>query len=278
MDNLKAVNLSQNLAKFKNIKSLILVVIILSAVNVILPILGIDLMFYYASFLSSSFAVTGANLALLHGNNGYAIAGTVLSILTVVPYLVSYIIAEKKKVGSMILATVFFAIDTIAMAYSFVSLITNGIVESSMIIGILLHIFILVTFIIGITYAVKVVKEEKELVAQAEANMVAEAISVDAEEPETPAEPRILKITRAKSFIGCAVPMVCYVNDKEVCRLKNNQSTEVTVDSRRFKFGVSLSNGMSSTTEHIGEGTAQISLVLKMKTGMIANKIDIERE
>ena len=263
------VHLSKNDAKFKNARSVLLVVMILSLVNVVFPLLGIDVFFYYGSFLGAMFAISGMSNALIYADNMHLIIGAALALLSAAPLVVCYFVSKTKKFVGMLVATIYFSIDTIIMIYM---------MDMSMLTGAIIHVIVIVFLIIGVVYSKKASEDEKKFEAADQQEMVQEALKVESDEPETPAEPRILKITRPKNFIGCAIPMVCYVNGKEVCRLKNNQSTEVTVDSRRFEFGVALTNGMVNETEHIGEGTAQISLVLKMKAGMIANKIVIERE
>ena len=89
---------------------------------------------------------------------------------------------------------------------------------------------------------------------------------------------RQITVTRKKSFVGCAVPIICYVNGIEVCRLKNGASETFTAPAEPFELGVSLTNGLSANSVPVNYGEAPLSFRLEMKMGMAAAKINIVPE
>ena len=146
-----------------------------------------------------------------------------------------------------------------------------------MLAGVIIHIVILVFFILSLGYAKKIVEEEKKMAETAEAEMVADAVNADSDEPVEEAQPRTITITRQKKLIGCAIVIVCYANGREICRLKNGQSTQVTVDSNAFELGAALANGFASGKISVAAGTAPLAFTLRPKSGAIAGSIVIKQ-
>lgn len=260
-------------AKYKNVRSLLILVLVLSAVNVIFPVLGIYFMFYYGTFTSAFLSTYGIVLAEATGDTAYVLLGALLSAISVAPIIVCFVLSKKHKVGAMIASTILMGADTAFMALNFVLDIKAGYFESSMITGFIVHILVIAFLAAGISYAKKLVEEEK---AAANAPTEVEIPAASVTEEPTEITPRVITVTRRKSFVGCAVPIVCYVNGNEVCRLKNGKSAEITVDSRTFELGAAFPNGLATGRITVPQGTYPLSFTVSVKPGLVSNSIVIE--
>ena len=198
------------------------------------------------------------------------IGSAVLGVLSVVPYLICWIFS-KKHFGWLIGALVFFAIDSLLFFIDFIAFMANG--DMSMLIDLLFSIYAIGTLAMGIKYGLDLKNEAYQAEFASPAECVAPEASAEA--PASSGITRQITVTRKKSFVGCAVPIICYVNGNEVCRLKNGASATFSAPSESFELGASLSNGLSANAEIIPYGEAPLSFKFEIKMGMAAGKIII---
>ena len=80
-------------------------------------------------------------------------------------------------------------------------------------------------------------------------------------------------MVRKKSFVGSAVPIVCYVNGKAVCALKNGETQTFQIDERAVQMSGALSNGLGVGDIDIPAGTTNLTYEMVMKMGFSSNYV-----
>lgn len=261
--------LSPTLGKYNNMRSSLMMIVILSLINVF-AIMFTDTYFIFSSYITQTIAAVGYVMAEESGENIYLIISAVLGVLSVVPYLICWIFS-KKHFGWMIGALIFFAIDSLLFFIDFIAFMANG--DMSMLIDLLFRIYAIGTLAMGIKYGLDLKNEAYQAEFASPAECVAPEASTEA--PASSGITRQITVTRKKSFVGCAVPIICYVNGNEVCRLKNGASATFSAPYESFELGASLSNGLSANAEIIPYGEAPLSFRFEIKMGMAAGKIII---
>lgn len=261
--------LSPTLGKYNNMRSSLLMIVILSVINVF-AIMFTETYFVFSAYITQIIAATGFVMAAENAESIYLIVSAILGVLSVVPYLVCWLFS-KKHVGWMIGALVFFGFDSLLFFVDFISLMAGG--DMSMLIDLIFRIYAIGTLAMGIKYGLDLKNEayQAEFAAPTE-------YGVPEAHTESAAPSGILRqitVTRKKSFVGCAVPIVCYVNGNEVCRLKNGATATFSAPAESFELGASLSNGLSANAEIIPYGEAPLSFKFEIKMGMAAGKIII---
>ena len=253
--------LSQNTAKYNNMRLSLLLILIFSVINLFSPLLEFYMLF--SAYIPQLLAQIGAYLYLTEGVLAFYIIMVILALILLVPYLLCWIFS-KKKVGWMIAALVFFSIDTIFFFIDLVAYLAAG--DYTFIMDLLFHIYALVSLGMGVKYGLdmknEVVPDYAALSSQATGDADANAEGV-----------RELTLTRKKSFVGCAMKMIVYVNGNAVCELKNGESATVTVPVQSFALGAAFSNALVSNEALIGAGEGPLSYTLVLKSGFASNSI-----
>ncbi len=149
-------------------RSNLLLMIILTAVNVVLAAFGSETMLLFSATVPYFVAVFG----FVSEIGALAVAGVVIAAVILAVYLVCWIFS-KKHYGWMIAALVLFVIDTLAMILIY---ITVG--DFSGILDIVIHIWVLYYLVVGITYGHKL----KNLTPEEEAEFE-QLQAVEAQEP-----------------------------------------------------------------------------------------------
>ncbi len=246
-------NKMKNDMQFKQAKISLLFIIIFSAVNLFTIIFG-DLYFLFSSYITTLFAYMGYAW-YVEGAIAVAFVFIAIGIISLVPYILCYIFA-KKHVGWLIGALVLFSIDSVLVLIDFVSLILIG--DISMLIDVLFHAYAIYALAVAIKYGYKV-KEDKEA-------PIEEDTYIPTEYSEEMAQvTRKLVIERKKAFTSIGTILICYIDGKEVCRLKNGASATVTVDGNPHKFDVLEPQSYKSASVEIREGYGTKNILLTAK-------------
>lgn len=110
-------------------------------------------------------------------DNTFFVIAVVLAALIILLYFLSWLFAKKNKIGWMIFALVFFALDTVAM------LAYYGI-NADMIVDIVFHAWVLISLATGISNYYKLKKLPVEVVEEAVEEIEAPVVEETAETVE----------------------------------------------------------------------------------------------
>lgn len=142
--------------KYTNSRHNLLLVIIFSAINMLLTLFNANMYFlfsasvplnfttlgmYYCGKMPAEYYTPGDEAYFL--NTSFLIIMIVLSVIVLALYFLSWLLSQKHKVGWLIFALVFFALDTLYMFYSY------GI-SVDMIIDLVFHAWVLYRLAAGI--------------------------------------------------------------------------------------------------------------------------------
>lgn len=257
--------------KYKNARASLLIILLLSALNII--VMFTDTYFLFSARIALLLANVGLILKLETGENIYLIVCIVLAVITLIPYLISWIFS-KKHVGWLIVSLVLFIIDTVFVIVDISSYLAVG--DFSIFIDLIVHIIVIYELAVGVKAGFDMKKEEREA-AQAEEDR-SSPFDMDAELAPENVETREITVSRKKAFAGCAMPLVIYVNGTEVCRLKNGQSEKIAVPVSAFELGAALSNGLAENKATVEGGYDTPVYVVQVKMGFSSASIVITRE
>ena len=276
-----ALPMSQTETKYKNMRNILLMTLILSAVNCV-SLLVADMFFYVSAYLPLLIIAFGAQYTAVTGASAFYIVSAVLSMVILVPYLLCYIFS-KKHVGWMIAAMSLFAVDTLLLGIDLIAAF-----NSTLLICMVFHVYILVMLIMGVKYGLSL-KKEKE----------AAGVPMDGQIPEMPfGQPgteyvpnpdgtyeyvnqseyanvtRTVTVNRKKSFVGCAVPFAVYIGGQQVALLKNGQSATLEVTGESFVLRAGSTNGMVVGEIVVPAGEQNLTYEVVMKTGFVTNTLE----
>lgn len=92
-------------------RSTLLALIILTAINVAMALLGQDTYFLFTNYLAYVLAVYAAIFHVVSGDGVYLAAGIILPLLVLVPYFLCWLLSKKRR-GWMLAAMLLFIFDT----------------------------------------------------------------------------------------------------------------------------------------------------------------------
>ena len=256
--------------KYKNARLSLLIILLLSVVNVVA--MFADTYFLFSAHISLMIANVGLLLKFETGDNVYLIIGIVLSLITLIPYLISWIFS-KKRVGWLIVSLVLFVIDTVVLAVEIPAYIDFG--DFSIFIDLIVHIIVIYELFVGVQAGLAMKKEAIE--AAQEEEDTSSPFDLDAELVSESAETREITVSRKKAFTGCAIPMLVYVNGMEVCQLKNGQSEKLVVPASAFELGVALKNGFAANKLTVENGSEPLAYTVWIKAGFASSSVVINR-
>lgn len=258
-------------AKYKNARLSLLIVLVLSVVNIF--VMFGDTYFLFSAHISLLIANVGLLLKLETGDNVYLIIGIVISLITLLPYLLGWVFS-KKRVGWLIASLVLFIIDSVVLAIEVPTYLQYG--DVSIFIDLIAHIIVIYELYVGVQAGLAMKKEMAEA-TQAEVES-SSPFDLDAElAPET-AQTRELTITRQKAFSGCAISLIIYVNGVEVCALKNGETEKISVPTSSFELGAALKNGFAVNKLTVENGDAPLTYALKIKAGFFSSSVTMVRK
>ncbi len=264
---------SINDAKYKNMRVSLLAIVIFSAINLI-SITLTQTYFLFSAYLPQLLAIEGYALYLETELAAFPIIMGLIGFVTVIPYFVCWIFS-KKHIGWMIGALVMFSLDTLLFLPDFLMYLLGG--DFSMLLDLAFHVYALVSIAMGVSYGLKAKKEAAtaaEAIPTMADAMVENGTDYTSACDDTFADfQRTVTVSRKKSFVGCAIPIIIYANGKEVCRLKNGESQTVTVSANSFELGATLSNGLGAGSTMVPEGTTALTYQAVIKSGMMASRV-----
>lgn len=264
---------SLNDAKYKNMRISLLLIVVMSIVN-LFSVMLLESYFLFSAYLTQLLAFTGYSLYLETEKILFPILMGVIGLISVVPYLLCWIFS-KKHVGWMIGALVLFSLDSLLFLPDFLVFLLEG--DISMLLDLAIRIYALVSLAMGVSYGIKAKKDAER--AEEAVPTMGEALATDgtdyapAFESATPDVERTVTVTRKKSLVGCAIPIVLYVNGKEVCRLKNGETQSFTVGSNAFELGAQLSNSLGAGSTMAPTGTDALAYQAAIKSGMMTSHV-----
>lgn len=274
----KTIAMSQNETKYKNMRLMLLMTFILSALNCLTLILA-DFMFYLTAYTPLVFIVSGAELAAQAGSVLFYAVGAVFAFVLLVPFLLCYIFS-KKYVGWMIAGLVLFSADTLLLLLDVVTAF-----NSTLFICLIFHAYIIWTLALGVKYGLAV---KKERAAMTDTSWDGAVEPVATYVPQTDGSfaystdsayadvRRRITVIRKKSFVGCAVPLICYAGNRQVCSLKNGATDTFEVTGEGFVLRAGSSNGLVTGETQVPAGTEDLTYEISMKMGMVANYLEIK--
>jgi len=265
--------------RYKSMRWTLLIILVLSALNVF-SLLS-DTYFLFSTYLSQILSIVGVSLYRESGEIFYFVFCAILALISLVPYLLCFIFS-KKRVGWMIGALAFFALDSVIFV---IDLISYPMIES--IFDIIIRIYALVSLALAVKYGTDAKKEvaareaAEKAAAEAAAAEKAEAVEGDADgENAEQTEPatRSLTIRRKKAFVACAATVTVYVNGVSAAVLKNGTDASLSVPAGEFKLDVALGMGGSvsatnSFTIPASEGALDYTVIIKM--GMVVANLSL---
>ncbi len=261
--------------KYKSMRASLLLIAVMSTINLI-TIIFAETYFLFSAYLPQLLVSVGYVLYLETEIAAFPIIMGLIGLVTIIPYFVCWIFS-KKHVGWMIGALVLFSLDSLLFLPDFLVFLLDG--DVSMLIDLAIRIYALVSLAMGISYGLKA-KKAAATVTEAIPTM-AEVLAEDGTD-YAPADDdtfadfqRTITVSRKKSFYGCAMPLVIFVNGKEVCRLKNGESQTVTVGSSAFELGAQMSGGMCAGSTMVPEGTTALTYQAVIKSGMMTSHIEL---
>lgn len=251
-------------AKYKNARFSLLLVVIFSAVNLIM--LFSDSYILFSARIPLVIASVGIALREQALQDIYLVIALIISILCIFPYFLCWLFS-KKRVGWMIAALILFSVDTIFLLIDAPTFLAFG--DFSIFIDIIAHGIIIFELAVGVK-AGNALKRE-EMMAYSE--NITEDVTEDTN--FQPTQLREIIITRQKSFVGCAIALVIYVNGREVCTLKNGQTEKFQAPITAFELSASLNNGFAANSIVVESGVANLYYDIKIKSGFTSTKIEI---
>ncbi len=260
-------NFSPNVSKLNNARLCILLTVIFSAVNIILANFGIYLI--YSTYFSTLIVNVGVVMKVESGMDIYFIVAAVLALISLVPYLLSWIFSKKHPVW-FIICLVLFALDTLFITFEAIPLLAEG--DFSIVLDLIIHVIILIELIAGVKagYALK-----------KEANNVTEPYTaeplINEVENSLANVTREITITRVKSFIGAAMAYHIFVNGELVGSLTNGETKTITAPANKFELAIAISNGLASNRITVEEGVENANYNVQTKMGFTTNNIIITK-
>ncbi|MBQ9781327.1 MAG: hypothetical protein IJW00_10360 [Clostridia bacterium] len=276
----KPIALSQNETKYKNMRLMLLMTFILSAANCLTLVL-LDMFFCLSAYTPLVFIAVGSQMATEMGSMIFYIIAALFALITIVPFLLCYIFS-KKHVGWMIAGLVLFSADTLFLVVDLVTAFS-----ATLLYCLVFHVYIVVTLAMGVKYGLAV-KKEKEAVTNIDGTMdpyaatetyVPQAdgsFAYSTENAYTDVR-RTVTVIRKKSFMGCAVPFICYAGNRQVCSLKNGKSDTFEATGESFILRAGSSNGLVVGEIQVPAGTENVTFEISMKMGMVTNTLEFRQ-
>ena len=143
--------------KFALARNSMIGLLLLSVINIVSALASSDYYFLFSAFVPYIIALFGVEFALEFGNTVLVVMGAV-SVALLVPYLLSWIFS-KKKYGWLVVALVYFVLDTVCML---LFLLLFG--DFTSIIDIFFHAWVIYELVVGVKagIALKTLPEEEE--------------------------------------------------------------------------------------------------------------------
>ncbi|MBE6604879.1 MAG: hypothetical protein E7639_04150 [Ruminococcaceae bacterium] len=256
----------QSDAKYKSARASLLMIVALSLVNIFAISFG-DMYFLFSSYITQLLSTYGAVFYAETGEMLYLVIAIVLSLISVIPYLLFYIFS-KNRPGCMIAALVLFSIDSLAFFVDFLLLLLAG--DLSFVIDLIFRIWALVSLVMAVKYGFEA---KKQSATAANDPMPVYGGEVSEEYAANAAIQRRLRLERPKRFVGMAARMECYLDGRKVGELKNGADLMLTMDANPHQLLMRVPNGTAVGGVDIAGGTEDRSYEVSMRTGALTASI-----
>ena len=264
--------------KYKNARYSLLFIVVLSVVNLFTIVLG-EFYFLFSAWVPQQLMVAGYLLAEETGLQSWIWIFGFIGLLTILPYFLCWLFSGK-HVGWMIGALAIFAVDSLIFLFDFILYIIDG--DFTLLTNLVFRIAAVVLLILGVRYGLQLKKERQAeaipTAAQADAVFGAADAAADMAAngmyaPTDDAVTRRITVSRSKSFVGMAVAMRIYVNDTEVCRLKNGETQTFSAPCAPFVLGAMFTGGGAAGKTEIQAGSADLHYQASISPGLTVNSI-----
>ncbi len=78
---------------------------------------------------------------------------------------------------------------------------------------------------------------------------------------------------RKKNFVGCTISVVCFINGKAVCAVKNGEMQKIQIDEGPVELTAALTNGYVLGSAQIPAGMGNFTYEMVMKMGFSSNYV-----
>ncbi|MBQ8432915.1 MAG: hypothetical protein IJX28_08540 [Clostridia bacterium] len=263
-----ALNHLKNDAKYKQGRYALLLIAIFSIVNLFSVVLT-ETYYLFSSYITQFLAILGYTLYVETGAIVWVIVFGLLGLISVVPYLVCYFLS-KKKVGWMIASLVLFSLDSLIFC-----VLELPYFDVSMLLDVVIRVWALVSLALGVKYGVAL-KDAPESEEPTLLNTDETAEAADDGQDELSFVERRITLTRAKSFVGCAIALSCIVDGKVVETIKNGETKTIRINGKACEFVVMSPNGDASEIMQIPAGYESRAYTVRCKTGMTSFRVILE--
>ncbi|MGN1248570.1 MAG: hypothetical protein ACI4XW_00705 [Candidatus Spyradocola sp.] len=144
-------------ARYRDARNNLLLVVVFTAVNLLMPLLGVDRQFLFSASFPTTLYWWGDYAATDLGMPALRIGAMMIALGCVGLYLLCWLMAKKRR-GFMTAALVLFGVDCLSLAGEFVIFELN----SSMVFNVLFHLWVLWGLIQGVRAASALKKLEQE--------------------------------------------------------------------------------------------------------------------
>ncbi len=244
-------------SRVNNARIALLAILFFSVLNVF------TIVFFQATYVFSAYLPRDFLAIAVITNDPLFIAQTVaLALFALLPYAVCWYYSKKNVVWMMI-ALGLFAVDSLFFFINLPAFFTDDVVYCIM--DVIVRCYGLLMLGVGVVYGLKKKKEDAQ-----RAEMEREMGSTDMPIPDVGRE---ITIIRQRALFWNIVPMVVYVNRKEIGSLKNGETQTFTVPSHAFELGVSFSNGAAGTSIEIAEGDEKLRYHTTLKMNVTSHEL-----
>ena len=258
---MSSFNKMKNDMQFKQARFSLLAIVIFSTIN-LFSIIFSDFYILFSSYFTNIFAFIGYDGYVSNDMTFMGVA-IVLGLISVLPYLICFLFA-KKHVGWLIGALVLFSIDSAFLLFDFIIYLMAG--DFSMILDVAFHAYAIYALVIAVKYGFKV-KADKE---SPDAAPETETLTYSEDMANTT---RNLVIERKKAFTSIGTVLICYIDGKEVCRLKNGETKSFTAPVGECAVSMVLTSGYAFSLATIPAGTQDMKYEASIKGGWDTSSI-----
>lgn len=158
MKNTKTTPANPLVQKYASARSNLMLMLALTALNIVLLIVEADYMLLFSATIPYVASIYAMIYGMVPGGESYMYAAISVAAVCLVLYLICWLLS-KKNVTWMIVAFVLFILDTVYMAYFYISAS-----DASGILDVLIHALVLYYLFVGVKSGLELKKQPEEVV------------------------------------------------------------------------------------------------------------------
>ena len=229
--------------KYRSSRMNLLLVVIFTIVNLVLLVTNADTYFLFSAFIPYFITLTGMAVCGLFPKEYYEgleeivfldksvfVVLLVISVVLTLLYLLAWLMSNKKRVGWLIFALVFFGSDTLGMFF------INGIsIESAF--DILFHAWVIYYLVVGISahYKLKKLPAEEETISSTEENTAGKIESDEEASDDSDEEIEDSPILRrADTETKFRVLLEAKVDNYQICYRRIKHTNELVINGNVY--------------------------------------------